>query len=282
MNAMINRQLIFLVFIFSAITSFAQDSTFQFEVLNRGKKRIVIGWTNPFETCIQLNIQRSADSLSNFRTIYAAASPHLKTNGFTDVNAPDSNQFYRIFYVLQGGAYYFTEAKRAITNSKKTVEIQDDLITENPIVQPKPEKTKVYISVINRQDSLLTRFEDRFYKKFKDSIIYRTKDTLFNLNDTLVKLHTFIPLEVWKPSKYIFTNKLGYIEINLPDFEIKKYCIIFYDDEYQNVLFEIKHIKDEVLILDKANFLHAGWFYFKLMEDDVLIEKNKFYLQKEF
>lgn len=83
------------------------------------------------------------------------------------------------------------------------------------------------------------------------------------------------------PSFYVYTNKDGYVFINLPDADKKKYHIKFYEDD-DSFLFEIKSIKEPALTLDKTNFLHAGWFKFELYNDDKLVEKNKFYLPKEF
>jgi hypothetical protein len=83
------------------------------------------------------------------------------------------------------------------------------------------------------------------------------------------------------PSFYVYTNKDGYVFVNLPGAEKQKYHIKFYEED-QSFLFEIKNIKQTGLTLDKANFLHAGWFYFELYNDDKLLEKHKFYLEKDF
>ncbi|HET7897878.1 MAG TPA: hypothetical protein VFL47_09420 [Flavisolibacter sp.] len=83
------------------------------------------------------------------------------------------------------------------------------------------------------------------------------------------------------PSFYVYTNKDGYVYLNLPDAEKQKYHIRFYEED-NSMLFEVKNIKESGLTLDKTNFLHAGWFNFELYNDDKLIEKNKFYLAKEF
>jgi hypothetical protein len=83
------------------------------------------------------------------------------------------------------------------------------------------------------------------------------------------------------PSFYVYTNKDGYVFINLPDADKKKYHIRFYEED-DTFLFEIKNIKDPALTLDKTNFLHSGWFKFELYNDEKLVEKNKFYLAKEF
>ena len=93
--------------------------------------------------------------------------------------------------------------------------------------------------------------------------------------DPVIKKPDFVP------SFYVYTNKDGYVFINLPDAEKQKYHIKFYEED-ESFLFELKNIKQAGLTLDKANFMHAGWFLFELYNDEKLIEKHKFYLSKEF
>lgn len=91
----------------------------------------------------------------------------------------------------------------------------------------------------------------------------------------LVKKPDFVP------SFYVYTNREGYVFINLPDADKKKYRIKFFDED-GSLLFELKSIKETGLTLDKANFIHAGWFDFELYNDEKLVERNKFYLNKMF
>ena len=83
------------------------------------------------------------------------------------------------------------------------------------------------------------------------------------------------------PSIFVFTNKEGYVYINLPDASEKKYHIKFFEED-GSFLFEIKDLKEKGLTLDNANFLHSGWFNFELYNDEKLLEKHKFYLAKMF
>lgn len=83
------------------------------------------------------------------------------------------------------------------------------------------------------------------------------------------------------PSFYVYTNKEGYVLINLPDAEKQKYHIKFFEED-STFLFEVKNIKQSGLVLDKTNFFHAGWFNFELYNDDKLVERHKFYLGKDF
>ena len=109
-----------------------------------------------------------------------------------------------------------------------------------------------------------------------NSIEGRQKDsTGTTLKPVIPKKPDFVP------SFFVYTNKDGYVFINLPDADKKKYHIKFFEED-ESFLFEIKSIKETALTLDKANFFHAGWFRFELYNEDKLVEKNKFYLSKEF
>ena len=59
------------------------------------------------------------------------------------------------------------------------------------------------------------------------------------------------------PSFYVYTNHDGYVFINLPDADKKKYHIKFFEED-DSFLFEIKSIRETALTLDKTNFIHAG------------------------
>jgi hypothetical protein len=76
----------------------------------------------------------------------------------------------------------------------------------------------------------------------------------------------------WHPSNYIYTTADGNINIKLPDAVQKHYSVKFYEAN-GTFLFDIEKIGQPSLILEKAIFLHAGWFNFELFEDGKLKEK---------
>jgi hypothetical protein len=92
---------------------------------------------------------------------------------------------------------------------------------------------------------------------------------------------TDIKKSAFVPSFYVYTNKDGYVFINLPDAEKQKYHIKFFEED-NSFLFEIKNDKQPGLTLDKTNFLHAGWFNFELYNDEKLVERHKFHLGRDF
>jgi hypothetical protein len=89
------------------------------------------------------------------------------------------------------------------------------------------------------------------------------------------------PKPVWVPSVFVFTGNEGSPVIKLPDAANKKYAIKFMKED-GTVLFYLPNIKESYLTLDKVNFLKSGWYYFELMEDGKLKEKNKFLITKDY
>jgi len=139
---------------------------------------------------------------------------------------------------------------------------------------------------VKRRDSLIMQLDGNKVRSFSDSLLRQTKDTLLFVNtDTLLIKPYIEPLaekkDVYKISPYIFTAKDGNVNIALADWNKKQYSVRFFEDDHTPLL-EIKSIKDPLLIIDKTNFLHAGWFRFELYEDGKLKEKNKFFIPKEF
>jgi hypothetical protein len=88
-------------------------------------------------------------------------------------------------------------------------------------------------------------------------------------------------LKSFTPSFYVYTEKRGYVQLNLPNADQRKYSLKFFEED-GSFLFELKAIKDRSLTLDKSNFLHAGWFTFELYDDEKVVEKHKFYIAKDF
>lgn len=219
--------LLFALLFIGTTQGFAQDTLPKFSLRNVGNNRVIIGWINQFPTIRQISIQRSFDSLTNFKTILSVADPKAVQNGFADTKAPNDHMFYRLFYAMEGGSFYFTETKKPIldTASKGLEGAGDRNFGTKPAADP--------------------------------------------------------VLASFMPSFYVFTNKTGYLQLNLPNADQKKYLLKFYEED-DSFLFELKDLKEGMLTLDKANFHHAGWFKFELYDGEKIIEKHKFYISKDF
>ncbi len=270
-----------------------QDTLPNFSVYEIGKNKVQISWVNPFPNCIQLSVQRSFDSLKFFSTVYSAQSPNLPQNGFADAKMPPGvKAFYRIFYVLEGGKYFFSISKPVgkppivVNNSvkKKPTESDERVSIEIPKLEKNEAEPampiKQYITIYKRtKDSMFLKLEYKDFRRFRDSIIAKTKDTLYTLGANDILFKPLIVKPIWKASTYVFTNKEGYVVLHLPKAKQSKNKLVIYEEDGTE-LFTIPQIKEADLVLDITNFNHAGWYFFELFEDDKLKEKNKFYLPK--
>jgi len=289
-------------------TAKAQQILPDFSVITKGNKKVIVSWTNQYPVVTQISIQRSKDSTRGFATILTVPDPTAQQNGFVDAKAPDANQYYRLFVVQESGKFLFTKSKKATWDTSRVIvnkqnpdngtrvvitesvsprqaeEIKEKIKTSTPAVEnkpaPVPEPEKFFI--IKKRDTVVGQINTKDYKKFRDSVFTRTKDTIaFSSVDTIL-LKPFVPKEVYKPSKYIYTEKDGNITINLPSAgAAHHYSIKFFEDD-NSPLFEIAEVKEPLLLIDKVNFLHSGWFKFELYEDGKLKEKHKLYIPKDF
>lgn len=252
----------------------AQDTLPNFTVANRNGK-IILSWVNNFPVIKQLSIQRSPDSLKGFKTILTLPDPSSVTNGFLDNNAPDVSSYYKLYILLDNGAYVFSKpqkpqkyaplvakkeniqaAQEAATAARESVTVQTKAAGSNAAAQtntPVAEEA----SAKSYQVQSATAASG---KKRSDGL---KADTV-----SLVRTQTFTP------SGFVFTNADGDITIVLPPGRLNNFTIKFYE-ENGNALFQVNAVKEHIFTVDKSNFLHAGWFTFELLENGILKEKNK-------
>ena len=277
----------------------AQDTLPKFNIRDINNQKILITWLSTFgDSCIQLSVQRSFDSTHFFSTIYSAQSPELPQNGVTDLRMPKGVKvFYRIFYVLQGGAYFFTKSIGLYSFNQTNEQFVPEPSKKNNLRETGNRDNAEQIlsknlpySVMKHKISIYRRTTDTLYEQvayvnfptFRDSVLSRTKDTLYTIDIYNVILKPFVAKPVWKPSTFVFASEeTNRIYLNLPQAKLHRYRIVFLDP-VGNVLFEIKQPKDDNLILDNTNFMKGGWYYFDLYVDDKLKEHSKFYLAIPF
>jgi hypothetical protein len=182
----------------------AQDTLPNFTVRELAKGKVQVSWINPFDNVVQMIVQRSYDSTKYFRSIFSSQSPWLPQNGFVDNNvAKGYKVFYRVQYVFEGGEYFFTKSKSPdnyvpvkvirvnndepedavdSSNNKETSDNKDSKATEK-----KPTR---YIKVYKvNKDTLVATIEYKDYKRYRDSIMKTTKDTLQSEADIEMELY---------------------------------------------------------------------------------------------
>lgn len=271
------RKIVLSLLIFVPAFVLAQDSLPAFSVVNKGNNRIVISWNNPYKQLKQISIQRSTDSLSNFKTLITVPDPNNKQNGFLDAKATDNKMFYRLYILVDGANFVFTRSKRPANDSIRTALLTDSSskkITDSNYL-------KVVDKIINQNlpDSALTSEELIILRRFRNTKQDLLPDSLNKKIDAVIKNKPRPDIQI--PMYRIVANKDGVVRISLADFGSKKYSIRFYEDD-NTFLFELKDIKEASLMLEKSNFYHSGWFKSELYENEKLVEKNRFFIPKDF
>ena len=265
-----NKLLLLILFLSLANIFASAQQKFQLHVTKAGDTKVKVEWTNPFgDSIVQLNIQRSWDPVRNFRTVFAPLSPELPQNGYID-EAEGYAMYYRAFYVLSDGSFFFSPAKKPTLGIDVTNDVSEEQLADTN-----------FLVTVHDEDSVIAQLTYAQFKKFKDSIVNYTRDTLFSLTDADVLVRYYNNNIRWVPSTYVFTNDDGYLQIYLADALQKNYRLRVFDENHKP-LFNIQHITEPQLVLDKTDFMHAGWFYFELYENDRLKERSKFYIPKDF
>ncbi|MFZ9387212.1 MAG: hypothetical protein ACO25B_04970 [Chitinophagaceae bacterium] len=251
----------------AAIRLSAQDTLPRFSLINAGNNRVIIGWVNKLENVKQISIQRSFDSLSGYKSILTVADPSSEQNGFMDAKAPSDRMFYRIYIMQDKGRYQFTAAKRPVKDTLRITRTSVPVTDPVSVPQTAPPADPVPLDTAEKAKPVVIQLNG--FPGTADTVAVPVPVTLKK------KPNAF------EPSLYVFTCSDGYVCVRLPETEKpKKYSIKFFEKEIQ--LFELKELKTGEFKIDKANFYHAGWFGFELYEDGKLLEKHKFYLEKDF
>jgi len=82
-----------------------------------------------------------------------------------------------------------------------------------------------------------------------------------------------------KRRKYVRRERNSDLAIVVPN-PRGKYKIRFFDGQDQ-FLFEIRQIRDSLLIVEKANFRHAGRFQYEIYKDNALVERSTFIIKTD-
>jgi hypothetical protein len=248
----------FLLTILASAVSYAQETLPSITVKNINE-RIIVSWRNEYKIPVAtINIQRSFDSLKNYKTIGSVLNPMNVENGYADANPPYNKMYYRVFIGFEGGTYLISSAFRPV----------------------KEDQNGGYVPIVRYSWQLGSDTAKEFTLPAPGSI-----SPVTGVRPSVQSPPAVVPAPAKEaaipyPSQRIFTARDNNVVIYLPDAKSKKYNAIFFDDA-NNQLFELTKLEDEYLIIEKVNFVHAGWFYFELYENQKLLEKNKFYVAKD-
>jgi hypothetical protein len=149
---------------------------------------------------------------------------------------------------------------------------------ENGVVDPKPLNGKMYYRVFVAFQGGSYLFS-KSYRPVPDTSEMVPFMSLLPAIDSTERPNK--KTSAIKKPRAIYTGKDNNVIINLPDALTHKYSIKFYNDTDKQI-FKIDKITNIYLILDKANFIHSGWFHYQLYDADLPMENNTFFIPKDF
>ena len=221
------RKIILSLLICASALAHAQDSLPAFSVVNKGNNRVVISWNNKFPQLKQISIQRSTDSLSNFKSLITVPDPNNKQNGYLDAKAPNDKMFYRLYILVDGANFIFQNRKDRQTTA---YEQRCFLMSSSKAI-----KDSIYLKLVekiisqNLPDSALTTDELLLLRRYRNGKQDIYSDSVNRKIDAIVKNKNKPDVAI--PQYRIVANKDGLVRISLLDFGSKKYSIKFYEDD---------------------------------------------------
>jgi hypothetical protein len=205
-------------------TTFAQDTLPNLTVTKLGKK-VLVSWNNPYYNPTNIMIQRSGDSLKNFKTIGSVLNVAPGINGFTDTKEfIPSDQYYRVFISFEGGSYIFTKSHRPGLDTLRALP---------PIEETKVIKEEAPIKVKNifipskhvytgKDNNVIISLPDADRNKYSIKIFDETGNFLFELKKISESYLTLDKSNFRQAGLYIFEIYNNKIIIERHKFYIPK------------------------------------------------------------
>ena len=266
----------FLVGVAMASPAQSQDTLPSFRAVIRSGK-VVLSWVNLSSRVIQLTIQRSSDSLQGFKSIAPMPDPSLTENGFMDMRAPDTRQYYRIYVQESGGYFFTTPSRRAIPESEAP-----QIIRARPIYIPPAPKYTPIVEVqepVQQIPTLNTLTASGLRPIIAKRPPGRIRFAVQPIAVEIKELEVRIPNSLLSPSVFMLVNPDGNLQLALPSDRAANYRIQFYLPDGAP-FFQVSRVKDPFLIIDKVNFLKSGWFEFEVYESERLRERKRIFIPK--
>jgi hypothetical protein len=293
---------------------FAQE-TLPAVSVNGSNKRVVVSWLNDYQKPIEsILIQRSYDSLINFRSIGSVLNPLNLENGFLDQQPPYDRMYYRVFIQFSGGEYVIGPSARARFDAEtmEPLDIRQDSILENqelptawkrvrkdiaffsPFIKKQAPKVNLPTPELILTDTLTeTNNTEELSFQFKNRNILSIDSSKSSVRivepSTPLKMTPVQPVPSFEkkplirttyPSTRIFTNNTQTIMIDLRGYAHENIRIVFYDEQGNQIL-NIDGVPEPLLYLERYNFRKSGWYNFEVYEQSILVEKSKVFIAKD-
>lgn len=261
---------------------FAQHSLPSVSITS-SNRRVVVSWLNDYHKPIEtILIQRSFDSLKNFRSIGSVLNPLNLENGYLDQQPPYDRMYYRVFIQFPNGEYVIGPSSRFIASSEsiEPINIRSDSALETSLLPDLlyvGQKGQLFLSYYQKPFDTPANEPDssNAIDKISDG-----KESQLLSPDAKPIPETKPTLRTAYPSRCVYTNNNQTIILDFRQTQLQEIRVRFLDEQGYPVL-ELNELPESLLYLERYNFRKSGWYSFEIYEQGKLVEKSKIYVARD-
>lgn len=300
------RGFLFLGLLIATTTAIAQPTLPDIAV-SKDKGINVISWDCQYDGIKSIAVQRSSDSVYNYKTIGYVASLKKGVQAFIDGHPNPGKNFYRLYIVFNSQLTWYSNRARMIVDSAD--------IRNKRVLPPNDSLQKLVPTLVFRSEPAVTTTTKPATTNTATatkpattppgrSVTPSTAIEKLNGNTGIAPIHndslsldlSLAPVNVPPPppkitieipetpedegfsfvqSQYVYTDPFtGHVTIDLPDSKKHYYMLTFKNSEGKKVMV-IEKINEDKVILDKHNFNKKGIYDFELKRDHKPFENGK-------
>lgn len=235
----------------------------------------VISWTCQYDGIESIAVQRSTDSVFNYKTIGYVKNTRKGEQAFIDGHPDAGNNWYRLYIGFSSDLTWYSNNIR--------VYIDSATLLEKGVVPPNDSLQKYAANVrIEPQDviasSQATRAEANAAiatnrPNINNRAVAPNKASTLDLN---IPTREEDKQVTYMKSRYVFTNPFtGHVTLELPQNTRSVFSISFYEQNSPNTpVLEVPRLRKTNVVIDKRNFQGKGVYKFVLMQGTDKIDEG--------
>lgn len=257
----------------------AQDNL-PYMTVRSDKGQHLLSWNNQYDGVRNIAVQRSTDSVRNFKTIGMLNAPKKGKGQYTDEHPVVGNNFYRLSIEFGGDLEWFSNTYKLYLDSASMAKWAEERLKAMQAAQAAKEAEERLREAARQAAKEAEKPVEKIpVPAPAPAPVARNTPAK---QPELARVDTpVIPKEPEKPAPFTFTpsSKIytnpytGHVNINLDDAQSHRYSIRFFDPSKNEVL-KVSRVSKPFLVLDKNNFNSRGIFSFQLFDGTTLVESG--------
>lgn len=267
--------LVIITLLVSSSTAFGQPPQLPDIIAASDKGVNVISWTCQYDGIKSIAVQRSTDSVFNYKTVGYVKNTSKGEQAFIDGHPDAGDNWYRLYIAFSSDLTWYS-------NNIK-VYIDSATLLEKGVVPPNDSLQKYAANVhIEPQDVIAS---SQATTAATNAAIATNRPDIGNRNVAPArapKLDLNIPKAEennqmsYVKSRYVFTNPFtGHVTLELPQNTRQTFSITFYEQRNLNQpVLEVPRLRKTNVVIDKRNFQGKGVYKFILLQGNDKIDEG--------